>query len=359
MSIVFPGDLQNGYPDRSYTGLGSSIGGVEKYGVVNGSSVSVTNLSASNISTGTLSADRIASGSLDAKIASIEWAKIANVSIATAQIQDAAITSAKIYSVEASKISAGTLSGFTINGTHINVTGGDSTLYFYDGATYRGAIFGDNTNTGILISGTPDVNIFPQGGRVYITGSTQISNNMSASGWIKSSSKKFYADSKEIEYQGTGKHWVADDHITLGNGKNLNLNQDLTTYNTTSFYLSGGTPKLSIGGVEKTAIVPTSKGYNALYCTESPEVWFWDFAKVVKPKWWKFWEKPTYVIDPLFLETVTGPFVPLPTLVPGWVQIYAKRKGHEGKRFESKTKEEFERNNKFWSQEPMNPAKSV
>lgn len=354
--INFPGDAQNGYPDRSYKGFGSTIGAVEKYGIVDGTSISVNNLNANNISSGTLSADRVALGSLDAKIASIGSAQIADGAITTAKIGDAQITSAKIVSLNANQINAGTISGFTINGSVINISG-TSSLLFYDGATYRGVLFGDNGNTGLTISGQTDINLVPNGGRVYITGSTRVGNNFETTGWIKSGNKKFYADSKEIEYQGTGKHWVADDHITLGNGKNLNVYQDITAYNTTSFYLSGGTPKISIGGSEKTAIVPTSKGYNALYCTESPEVWFWDFAKVVKPKFWEFWKKPTYIIDPLFLEVVTGPFIPIPTLVPGWVQIYAKRKGHESKRFESKTKEEFERNNKFWSQEFINSNK--
>lgn len=112
------------------------------------------------------------------------------------------------------------------------------------------------------------------------------------------------------------------------------------------------------GYVEKTAIVPTSKGYNALYCTESPEVWFMDFAHYEK-KWWQFWKKGKVICDEMFLEVTSKPYIIIPTLDKKIVQIWGKRKGLENKRFEQKTKEEFNKNNDFWNTPNIKSLKSL
>ena len=85
---------------------------------------------------------------------------------------------------------------------------------------------------------------------------------------------------------------------------------------------------------------------------ESPEVWFMDFCQGVrKIKWPKFWQTEWKVIpSKLFMETIEPPMVVMPTLQKGIVQIWGIRKGFKGKRFEEKTKEEFDKNNKFWGQ---------
>jgi len=107
---------------------------------------------------------------------------------------------------------------------------------------------------------------------------------------------------------------------------------------------------VQINGSPKTAIVPTTKGYRALYTVESPDLWFCDFCygkrKRKFPKFWEFeWEvKP----DSLFLETVEPPFVVIPTGTKNLVQIWGKRKGFAKTRFEEKSKEQFEKNNEFW-----------
>lgn len=89
-----------------------------------------------------------------------------------------------------------------------------------------------------------------------------------------------------------------------------------------------------INGSDKEAIVLTSKGYRALYCAEAPEVWFFDFIKNKE------------IIDPLFLETTEGEMKFIKT-EDGEFQVWRRRKGHAQKRFELKTAEEFERNEKF------------
>ena len=85
----------------------------------------------------------------------------------------------------------------------------------------------------------------------------------------------------------------------------------------------------------KTAIVPTSEGYNALYCTESPEVWFMDFCD----------EKGK--LDPMFEEVTSAPYRYIKCEDDGGYQVWGKRKGHEKYRFESKTYQEFLANEKF------------
>lgn len=115
--------------------------------------------------------------------------------------------------------------------------------------------------------------------------------------------------------------------------------------------ISGNGTTIVMADGTKLAIVPTSQGYKSLYCVESPEVWFFDFCygrKVRKfPFLWKWeWEvKP----DPLFIETTEAPYLIILTGIANTVQIWGKRRGLANKRFESKTKQEFEANNDFWN----------
>ena len=88
---------------------------------------------------------------------------------------------------------------------------------------------------------------------------------------------------------------------------------------------------------DKTAIMPTRDGYKALYCVESPEVWFMDFV-----------EKKDH-LDPYF-EDVTIPPYKYIQCDDGTYQVWGKRKGKEDKRFEPKSVSEFIENDKFWSQ---------
>ena len=111
--------------------------------------------------------------------------------------------------------------------------------------------------------------------------------------------------------------------------------------NCNTFTINSGTPKTAIG--------PTNSGYKALYTNESPDLWFVDFGKINK-KWWQFWKKLIITVDSLFLEVTSPPYHIIPTINKKVVQVWGKRKGFENIRFESKTKEEFEKNNKFWNQ---------
>lgn len=119
----------------------------------------------------------------------------------------------------------------------------------------------------------------------------------------------------------------------------------------------GATNNWTLNGFPKTAIVPTSKGYRALYTNESPELWFMDFCRGERKfsfrKTWKFWKWGFDWIthpDLMFLEVTVAPYVAMPTLMKGIVQLWGHRKGFEKTRFEEKTEEEFKKNNEFWSQ---------
>ena len=99
---------------------------------------------------------------------------------------------------------------------------------------------------------------------------------------------------------------------------------------------------IHINGTDKSAIVPTSQGYKALYCIESPEVWFMDFVREDEP------------IDSLFDEVTEdeilrgGTFISLSGVK--YQQIWSHRRGHGKKRFESKTEQEFFKNEAFLRQ---------
>ena len=153
---------------------------------------------------------------------------------------------------------------------------------------------------------------------------------------------------------------IAETDVDIGADNDVHIIADVDASTAGKVYVRGAdTGTISSSGVyfydwdssayvEKKAIVPTSKGYNALYCTESPEVWFMDFAGV-KGRGWRFWKKKEIVCDKMFLEVTVPPYHIIPTVNKKIVQIWGKRKGLENKRFESKTKAEFDANNKFWN----------
>ena len=144
-------------------------------------------------------------------------------------------------------------------------------------------------------------------------------------------------------YTSSGDLFVAS-NLVSGGGSVYIKGESTDTLVDSGFYIydfTGG------GYVEKTAIVPTSKGFNALYCTESPEVWFMDFARIKRT--WKFWKKPEIIADSMFLEVSSPPYIFIPTLDKKIVQIWGKRKGLENKRFEYKSEKEYKANNEFWA----------
>jgi hypothetical protein len=281
------------------------------------------------------------------KDASITDAKIANLSIVNAKFENLAITNAKIGSVDAEKITAGTISADRIGATSITADKIDVSSLSVISADIGTITSGDLTGI-TIIGGT--IRSASSGSRVELTASP---NAM-------------------IVYDGGTQRFIFDpDGFRINNGTMHLMTLDFETFKGSFFrysgtivrFQSGGTTDfiianitaggdiqfvaadgeininasgtVRVNGVTKTAILPTSKGYRSLYCLESPDVWFMDFAKSEKN------------IDPLFLEVTEREKNILKT-DQGELLIFRKRKGCAKKRFENKTFEQFDRNNNFW-----------
>jgi len=126
---------------------------------------------------------------------------------------------------------------------------------------------------------------------------------------------------------------------SIGSGIRV-TNTGLTVYGSNGLFLSGSN-KIDFQSYtltmdsDKLAIVQTSEGFNALHCIEAPDVWFMDFCDVKG------------VLDPMFEEVTVPPYRYIKCEDDGGYQVWGKRKGHDHKRFESKTREEFDANERF------------
>lgn len=239
-------------------------------------------------------------------------------------IQDASINNAKIGTAAIGTANIGTL-------TFNEIAGGTAVL----GGTANG--------NGLLQIKDASGSVIIQGdnlGHHYrdTSGGTLVEIN--ASGFnAYGSANVFFKETIGTTYQGFAGASGTSFIIASQNNANLNL---LAGDNKTIKLSTGGTIEMvsnefQINGTVKTAIVPTTSGYNALYTNESPDVWFMDFCES-KEK-----------IDPMFLE-VTSPPYHFIKYEDGEYQVWGKRRGFENTRFESKTKDEFDKNNIFWSQ---------
>ena len=283
------------------------------------------------------------------KDASITTAEIADLSITNAKFGDLAITNAKFGSVDAAKFTAGTISADRIGAgtitadkisvstlSAISVNAGTITAGFLTSVTVTGGTMRTATS----------------GSRIEVTASPNALIIYNSSG------------DEKVRFATEGMLIRADNNImvgfqTIGGSGVAHLNSDssstvfnlggesgvvITIENSTSggdinFTAADGEVRLrgvdvTVNGSSKSAIVPTSQGYNALYCLESPEVWFFDFAKDIDS------------IDSLFLEVTHGEINALNT-EQGELLVFRKRKV-DAKRFASRTVEQFNRNNDFW-----------
>jgi hypothetical protein len=319
--------------DRFTTG---SLSGVKiADGTITGDKLLVNTIYADRIVTHSLTTDQLAYNGVNASVLinnTVTGGTGGKISLAT-------ITDANIGSLNAGKITAGQL---TVGGS-----GAVSTIYLRRSS-----------------SSTPsegDTFIRWEGGsRMWSDSSNRIGIN-SIGGELY-----LYVNSNQIAYFGSGninlyQHLhVPNIDLALGGNEGSISNIDrLSGYNDLHIVGNGdvyfprdgsdnagvrfawGTGKIysysssiNLGGTDKTAIVPTKEGYKALYCAESPEVWFFDFCES-KEK-----------IDPTFLEVTVAPYRFI-KCEDGGYQVWGKRKGHEDKRFEVKNQEEFEKNEAF------------
>jgi len=168
--IKFPGDDQRKDASRQSYGAFVDTGGAERYGSVDGNSISVTNLSANNITSGSidaseisvtnLNADEISSGTLSADrigANSISASKIEGNTITASEIASSTITATELNVSTLSAITAdlGTVNAGTINGNTINVGTGygggisvydQDTLEFYNSSNAKTGYIGGASN---------------------------------------------------------------------------------------------------------------------------------------------------------------------------------------------------------------------
>ena len=337
--------------------------------------LNVTGITADQIAAGTITANEIAANTITAN-------EIAANTITANEIAAGTITSSEISAgaVTADKISVTNLAAISADLGVVNIGGasnGSGVLNIKDGSGNI-IIKGDNAGHHYYdTGGTELIRVDSDGLKAYGTGGNTIKFYDQAGGTYYGSLG--YSSSVSAVFLSSGSNtdiylsatnslmgvaddsiWIEADNDDNGSGNLVLLGENVllrSKGSNNSFYLydgsaykqiliddSGGTTRIQrAGSAAKTAIVPTSKGYKALYCTESPEVWFVDFCETMED------------IDPLFLEVTEGPYKFI-KCVDGSYQVWGKRKGFSGKRFESKTKEEFERNNVFWN--TPNTAKS-
>lgn len=281
------------------------------------------------------------------KDAAITSAKIDDLSITNAKFADVAITNAKITNVDAAKFDAGTISADRIGANSITATKLNvSTLSAI--SANMGTMTAGNL-TGLTITGAL-LRSETSGARVEMTASP---NALIV--YDGSSNAKVRIDPDGLQLRDLGMNFIDGatfkaavytqtlpdevnleagncDELFVVNGKSGGDIQ-IVTASGTIFMTSDNFIK--INGTTKTAIVPTTQGYNALYALEAPDVWFFDFAKDVDS------------IDPTFLEVTEGEQNVLET-DQGEVLVFRKRKSTAGKRFANRTVEQFDRNNAFW-----------
>ncbi len=227
--------------------------------------------------------------------------------------------------------SSGYMGYNAIGGRHYFYTANNENVVFQDGVQ---AIF----NTGISCRGTFNVGV--PSSTVYdarITGLLYLNPTTNTDAQLNGGSTTWdgtgYTNS--ISYNASQAHAF---FVAGGAAFRVTAAGATTTgyfYNKGTNYMEFKDYTLTLTG-DKTAVLPTSRGFNALYCMESPELWFMDFCKN-KSK-----------IDPLFKEVTVAPYHFIKCENGGY-QIWGKRKGHEHKRFENKTLREFKANERFLS----------
>lgn len=257
-----------------------------------------------------------AANDVNTNVTTIDGGKITALSITASQIAANTITASQIA---AGTITATEIAASTITASKLSISSLDAV----------------SANMGTLTAGTINGGLLTTGGVNIVGNGMAIDNNKliafkDTGGSLKGS---VYMDTSNrmIFYNTNGE-------TKLGS---TNGQVTLVAYNATvleghsdgSLYVNS---PIVVGGVSKTAIVPTSKGYNALYCAEAPEVWFFDFCK----------DKQS--VDPLFLEVTEGEMKYI-QCDDGTYQVWRRRKGYGNTRFEAKTQQEFKKNNSFWS----------
>lgn len=272
----------------------------------------------------------------------ITAAKIDDLAVTTAKIANATIENAKINDLNATKITTGTLSADrigagTITATKLNV----STL---SAITADLGSVNAGTVTGVTITGGT-IRTASSGSRVELTGSPErlrVFNGSDLRVTMGEGSAVFSGNNSIRFYSGGDvfAQWSCSttsyNFVVTSEGGSLAIhgNEGADLIFQADDIINLIAPTVKFDGVTKTAVVPTSNGYQALYTAEAPDVWFMDFYQ----------DKP----DPLFLEVTEGVQHEF-KCTNGKTLMFTKRKGFKETRFTNKTRIEFERNNRLYA----------
>jgi len=354
-----------------------NVGGVKVIGTqIVSLSITSTQISDDAISTPKLQANSVTANEIATN--AITAGKISANAVESDKIAANAITSVKILagSVTANKINVTTLAAITANlGT---ITAGSINAALVTITNLNA----NNITTGTIRaggSGQPDAIVLVRdsggtgtklrwegGSRMWADASNRIGINSLGSPmyiYVDSSERVIIPSSGQVTLRGGA---YVDGHLNVNNGTLRVNNGNIVWYDSKLesgkdryvFKDSSGNEKISLrpdgsnsslrmNGYElrltsnKTAIVPTSSGYRALYCIESPEVWFMDFFEEgTKP-------------DPMFDEVTEGKSYFVPCYDGNgdkFLQVWRRRAGHAHHRFDYKTLGEFEQNERFLQQ---------
>ena len=262
-----------------------------KFDTLSITNAKITNVDAAQFTVGTLSADRIAAGSITAS---------------KLDVSDLSAIATNMGTMTAGSLTGLTITGATVrsfaSGTRVEMTASPNALIIYNGTSER-------------------VRFDPEGLKITDMGMNFIQGATFKAALFTST----FPSRLELEAGNC-------DELFIINGK-AGGDIQLVAADGTIFMTSDAFIK--INGTTKTAILETSRGYNALYCLESPEVWFFDFAKDENS------------LDHDFIEATQGESNILKT-DQGELLVFRKRKGYQSTRFEKKTLEQFDKNNRFW-----------
>jgi len=299
-------------------------------GAIIASKISVTDLASISANIGTITAGNITANIITA--GTLNVARIADSSLLNAKLGND-LSANKITAGQLTVGGAGAVTAIYLRRSSSSTPGEADTFIRWEGGS---RMWSDNSNNmGINAIGGSMYIYTNSGQRMYISsGNTNIYSNtlychninLSLDGVVESSISNI---DRLIGYNDLWIVGKGDIRFPRDDSDNAGVRFQWGTGKIYSYSSS-----INLGGTDKTAIVLTKGGFKALYCAESPEVWFFDFCES-KEK-----------IDPTFLEVTVAPYRFI-KCEDGGYQVWGKRKGHEEKRFEAKTQEEFEKNEEF------------
>ena len=294
-----------------------------------------------------VNADRIVTHSITADKMNVSSLSAISSNIGTITAGTINADTVNVQYLNASNLNRGTLSiGYAGSPTGMYIARGsigDAKFYFEGGSR----MWSDSSNRiGINSLGSPmyiyvdstERIVIPSSGQTSIRGGVYCDGSFNV---VNASSRFGGTVITEGDVLHNNRTWLklADKTLTLG--------QSLSVYNTTSV----GSGYLNSGGSQmnwwngKNAIIKLADKYRALYCIESPEVWFVDFCKDSKS------------IDPLFLEATEGEMKFTKCVkfdvdgneIPDGYQVWRRRAGVTDRRFDERSEREFNANNVFWN----------